>query len=112
MSDESTLEGWVPTVDDGVTLAQVVESAFEYRGDVSLDKVDETTIVGYLFNRNAAAATPFVEVLEAGTGEWLRLPYAQIRNIRFTGRDPAAGQSREAWQRRRDVNAKATRSRG
>ena len=112
MNDESTLESWVPNIGGEQTLEQVIDTAFEYRGDISLDKVDETTIVGYLFNRNAAAAIPFVEVLEAETGEWLRLPYAQIRNIRFTGRDTAAGQSREAWQRRHDVNAKAGRSRG
>ena len=112
MSDDSTLEGWVPNVGGDVTLAEVIESAFEYRGDVTIDKVDGTTVVGYFFNRNAAAAIPFGEVIEADTGEWLRLPYAQIRNIRFTGRDTAAGESWEAWQRRREANANATRSRG
>ncbi len=111
MSDGSTLQGWVPNISGDVTLEQVIDSAFDYRGDVSLDKVDGTTVVGYLFNRNAAAAIPFAEVMEAETGEWLRLPYAQIRNIRFTGRDTAAGESWEAWQRRREANAKATRSR-
>ena len=112
MSEESTLEGWVPNVGGDLTLEQVIDSAFEYRGDISLDKVDGTTVVGYLFNRNAAAGIPIVEVLEAETGEWLRLPYAEIRNIRFTGRDTAAGKSWDAWQRRREANAKATRSRG
>ena len=112
MMDESTLEGWIPNVGDDATLEQVIDYAFEYRGDVSLDKVDETTVVGYLFNRNAAVALPFVEVLEAETGKWLRLRYAEIRNIRFTGKDTAAGKSWEAWQRRRNANAKATISRG
>lgn len=111
MSDESSLEGWVPDVSTDVTLAQVIDYAFEYRGDVSIDKVDGTTVVGYLFNRNAATTVPTVEVIEVDTGERLRLPYAQIRNIRFTGRDTAAGKSWEAWQRRRDVHAKATGSR-
>ncbi|MDA1036188.1 MAG: hypothetical protein O3B65_04825, partial [Chloroflexi bacterium] len=73
MSDESTLEGWVPNVGVDVTLEKVIDSAFEYRGDVSLDMVDGTTAVGYLFNRNVAVAIPFAEVLEAGTGEWLHL---------------------------------------
>ena len=112
MNDESKLKSSVPSIGGEQTLGQMIDTAFEYRGDISLDKVDETTVVGYLFNRNAAAAIPFVEVLEAETGEWLRLPYAQIRNIRFTGRDTAAGKSRKAWQGRHDVKAKAGKSRG
>ena len=112
MSNESSFQGWVPNVGIEVTLEQVVDNAFDYRGDVSVDKVDGTTVVGYLFNRNAATAIPFLEVIELDTGNSLHLRYAQIRNIRFTGRDTAAGTSKEAWQRRRDANANATKSRG
>ena len=112
MDNESTLEGWVPSLGGQVTLSEVINKAFEYRGDISLDRIDGTTVVGYLSNRNAIAAIPFVEVLEAKTGECLRLAYTEIRNIRFTGKDTAAGRSWEAWQRRREANAKATQSRG
>ena len=112
MADEGSLQGWEPELGGDVTLARVVDLAFEYRGDVSLDAVDGKTIVGYLFNRNAAGATPFAEVMETDTGARLRLPYGQIRNIRFTGRDTAAGQSWEAWQRRRDASSKTARDRG
>ena len=110
MGDEASLQGWDPTDADQVTLAELVDHAFAYRGDVSLEAVDGSTIVGYVFNRNAAGATPFAEVIETETGARLRLPYAQIRNIRFTGRDTAAGKSWEAWQRRREADPEATRS--
>ena len=112
MDPETTLEGWEPILGDRLTLVEIIDNAFEYRGDISLDRVDGTTVVGYLFNRNADVAIPFLEVLEATTGECLRLTYTQIRNIRFTGRDTAAGKSWEAWHRRREANAKVTNSRG
>lgn len=111
MPGEESLEGWVPEIGDETSLAQVVDLAFEYRGDVTVDLVDGTAILGYLFNRNAAGATPFAEVIESKTEARLRLPYSQIKNIRFTGRDTAAGQSWEAWQKRRDANKKATEAR-
>ena len=118
MAREGSLQGWDPSDANEVLIAELVDYAFAYRGDISLEAVDGRTIVGYLFNRNAtgrrgaAGGTPFAEVIEAETGARLRLPYAQIRTIRFTGRDAAAGQSWEAWQRRRDANTEATRARG
>jgi hypothetical protein len=110
MPEEASLQGWEPVLTDDLPLSKVVELAFEYRGDVSLDMVDGRTIVGYLFNHRsgrAATTTPIAEVIQTDTGERLRLPYEQIETIRFTGRDTAAGQSFEAWQRRRNENAKA-----
>ena len=35
--DEKSLEGWVPAITDAASLAEVVEHAFDYRGDVTLD---------------------------------------------------------------------------
>jgi hypothetical protein len=111
MGEGVSLEGWSPTDEDGVTVADLVDHAFAYRGDISLEAVDGRTIVGYLFNRDTAVSAPFAEVMETETGARLRIPYAQIKTIRFTGRDTAAGQSWEAWQRRREANSKATRAR-
>jgi hypothetical protein len=111
MPTEASLEGWEPVLGPDLTMARLVEYAFVYRGDVSLDMVDGTTIVGYLFNQSggrAATAVPIAEVIQTETGERLRLRYDQIGTIRFTGRDTAAGQSLEAWQRRRSANAQAS----
>ena len=112
MREEESLQDWDAVIGDEIPLAKVVELAFTYRGDVSLDLVDGTTIVGYLFNyqsgHTAANTMSIAEVIQTETGERLRLPYDQIGTIRFTGRDTAAGQSLEAWQRRRSANAKAT----
>jgi hypothetical protein len=101
MTSEPSLQGWAPEPGPGLTLGQIVDHAFDYRGDVTVVKTDGVEVVGYLFNRDADAAEPFVEMFDrAGEGP-LRIRYADIRTIRFTGRDTAAGTSYEAWRARR-----------
>jgi hypothetical protein len=115
MAEDASLQGWEPVIGPDTPMTKVVELAFAYRGDVSLDMVDGNTIVGYLFNyqtgRTAANDNPSAEVIRTDTGKRLRLPYDQIGAIRFTGRDMAEGQSLEAWQRRRSANARAAEAR-
>ena len=108
---DAGLEGWSPEVGDAATLAEVIEQAFDYRGDVTLVRENGSELVGYVFNRNAEAATPFVQVFATDGDDPVTIPYADIRSIRFTGRDTAAGTSYAAWLRRREA-AKAVGSRG
>jgi hypothetical protein len=95
----SLLEGWEPAIGVEASLEDVVERAFDYRGDVTVVRRDGTELVGYLFNRNAE--TRVVQMFDrAGDGPFT-IPYAEVRTIRFTGRDTAAGRSYEAWLRRK-----------
>ena len=110
-TDEHPLEGWDPGPLEGAALADVIEQAFDYRGDVTLVRENGSELVGYVFNRNAEAATPFVQVFATDGDDPVTIPYADIRSIRFTGRDTAAGTSYAAWLRRREA-AKAVGSRG
>ena len=105
--DESTLEGWTPEITDPSTLAEVIDRAFDYRGDVTVITHDGGELVGYLFNRDADAAVPFVQVFERTSGDPVTVPYADIRAVRFTGKDTAAGNSYAAWLRAREA-ARAT----
>jgi hypothetical protein len=99
-ADES-LEGWVPALGPDLTLAEVIELAFDYRGNTTIVKTDGTEVAGYLFNRDAAAREPFIQMFdEAGDGP-ITIPYAQIANVAFTGRDTAAGSSWKAWRERK-----------
>ena len=50
-----------------------------------------------MFNRNRDVAAPFVQVFEPGQANPTTIPYAQIRALRFTGKDTAAGNSYAAW---------------
>ena len=95
MTTEPSLEGWLPEPD--VPLEEVIERAFDYRGNVTVERRDGTEMVGYLFNRNAGVPQPFVQMFDAAGDGPFTIPYTDIRAIRFTGKDTAAGNSYAAW---------------
>jgi hypothetical protein len=106
--ERGPLEGWEPNVGVDVSLEDVIDRAFDYRGDVTVIRSHGQALIGYLFNRNAEAPEPFVQMFDrAGDGPFT-IPYAEIRTIRFTGRDTAAGRSYEAWLRRKTERPPAT----
>jgi hypothetical protein len=102
-ADEPILEGWDPGPLDGAALAEAVERAFDYRGDVTLVRRDGGELLGYLFNRNVDVPAPYVQLYASEGGAPVTIPYADIRSIRFTGRDMAAGNSYAAWLRSREA---------
>jgi hypothetical protein len=109
-----SLEGWVPEVGPYLTLQEVVEFAFDYRGNTTIVRTDGTEVVGYLFNRDTYGPEPFIEYFdESGEGPF-RLPYSAVANIKFSGKDTAAGNSWKAWLERKErekaERAAATRS--
>ena len=109
MTDGATLEGWTPEIGRGLSLAEVVDKAFDYRGNVTLVLTDGSETEGYLFNRNADAPVPFVQLFDLnGAGPHI-ISYREIRTIRFTGRDTAAGNSYAAWLRAKEAAKAADR---
>jgi hypothetical protein len=97
-----TLEGWVPQINDYMSLQDVVEFAFDYRGNTTVVKGDGSEIVGYIFNRNSDAPEPFIQLFdERGDGPF-NIPYRDIATIKFTGKDTAAGNSWKAWVERKE----------
>jgi hypothetical protein len=97
-----TLQGWVPEIGEFLTLAEVVDLAFDYRGNTTVVKMDGTEIEGYIFNRAREAAEPSIQLFDVAGNGPIRIPYVEIRNIKFTGRDMAAGNSWQAWLERRE----------
>ncbi len=75
---------------------EAIDKAFDYRGDVTLTVRGEQ-VEGYMFNRDAAAVPPRVEMYVKGSDEPRIIPYADIDTIAFTGKDTADGKSWEAW---------------
>ena len=101
MPEEKTLQGWLPELGESRTLAQVIDLAFDYRGNTTIVRRDGTQIVGYIFNRNNDVPEPYIQMFdEAGDGPF-KVLYSEIENIKFTGKDTAAGKSWEAWVARR-----------
>jgi hypothetical protein len=103
MTDGTTLEGWTPQIGPGLSLEAIVDKAFDYRGNVTVVKTDGSETAGYLFNRNADAAVPFVQMFDLNGAGPHTISYREIRTIRFTGRDPAAGNSYAAWLRAKEA---------
>ncbi len=99
---EKSLEGWTPEPSDDLPLARIIDVAFDYRGDTTVVKTDGTEIDGYIFNRNAEASGPFIQMFDAAGAGPFTIPYADIRTIKFTGKDTAAGNSYAAWLKRRE----------
>ncbi|KRT74531.1 MAG: hypothetical protein XU13_C0007G0036 [Candidatus Rokubacteria bacterium CSP1-6] len=97
-----TLQGWVPEIGEFLTLAEVIDLAFDYRGNTTVVRADGTEIEGYVFNRDREAPEPFIQIFDAAGNGPMRIPYSEIRNIKFTGRDMAAGNSWQAWLERRE----------
>lgn len=82
---------------DPAELRQALLAATDYRGDVTLELADGTSLAGYVFHCELAAQEPYVRVLPAGAGDRVAVPVARVRGIRFTGDDKAAGKSWQAW---------------
>ena len=95
------LEGSVPSLANEEDLRKALEQAFDYRGDVSVTRKDGSRIEGYIFDRSTAnkLADSFVRLLPKDGSPKLKISYAEIAALAFTGRDMAAGKSWENWVR-------------
>lgn len=105
-SESQNLEGRLfrPSNDD--ERCQAVDVAFGYRGDVTLELTSGETIEGYIFNRNASASPPVLQLFPKGqAGTWV-VPYADIVTIALTGEDTASGKSWETWVKKKESERK------
>jgi hypothetical protein len=97
-----SVEGWVPQLASEEELRSALEKAFDFRGDVTITRKDGTKIEGYLFDRvsGATLASSFARVIPKDANQRVKIAYADIAALAFSGRDPAAGKSWEAWVRK------------
>ena len=101
MPEELPLQVRGPVISKDLTLEEVIDLAFDYRGNVTISKMDGSEVIGYVFNRDQTVVAQFLEYLdEAGDGPY-RLEYRDVSGIRFTGRDAASSMSLEARRTRK-----------
>lgn len=93
------LQGWIPQLATDADIRAVIEKAFDYRGDVTITKKDNSQLTGYLFDRRVGKTLndSVVRLILATSSDRPAIPYSDIAGIAFTGRDTAAGKSYEAW---------------
>ena len=96
------LEGWVPELAGEEETRQALEKAFDYRGDVTITRKDGSKVEGYVFDRRTgkSLADSAVRLFPKDSDKKISIPYSEIAALAFSGRDPAAGKSFEAWVRK------------
>jgi len=101
-TQRESIEGWVPTLASDEEIRTALEKAFDYRGDVTITRKDGSNVEGYIFDRitGATLVDSFVRILPKDSNQRVKLSYADIAALAFSGRDPAAGKSWEAWVRK------------
>ena len=88
-------------------LAEAVELAFDYRGDVTVSLKSGEPLSGYLFNRQVNGSDSYLEVFPSDSSEARQIRYDQIAAIAFTGEDTATGKSWENWIAKKDSERRA-----
>jgi hypothetical protein len=93
------LEGWIPELASDEDLRNALEKAFDYRGDVTITTKSGERIEAYIFNRSTGAtlADSYVQYFSPKSPGKLKLSYADIARLEFSGKDRAAGKHWEDW---------------
>jgi hypothetical protein len=88
--------------EDPEAVRAAMDLAFDYRGDVTIVLRGGSTIEGYVFDRRNERTIDAsrVSLFQAGSDARVDIGYPEIAEIRFSGRDPAAGRTWENWVRR------------
>jgi hypothetical protein len=105
--ERDNLEGTIPAMATEAEIREVLEKAFDYRGDITVTRKDGSTIEGYLYDRRNAPTleqsvirlmpTPAKGAPASTTIERVNISYADIAGLKFSGRDTAAGKTFDAW---------------
>ena len=97
--ERQQIEGWVPDLASEAELRDALETAFDYRGDVTITRKNGERVEGYVFDRRSAATLTesVVRLIPQNSATKLSIPYSDIAALAFSGRDTAAGKSWETW---------------
>jgi hypothetical protein len=97
--ERENLEGWVPALASEAEVREALEKAFDYRGDITITRKGASAVQGYLFDRFSGSSLQdsYIRVIPADGSGKVKIAYAEIAALAFTGRDTAAGKTFEAW---------------
>ena len=86
---------------DPARLREAVLRAVDFRGDVTIERVDGSVVEGFAFD---ACVDPVeaacIRILPADGSPRQCVPLAGIRTLAFSGKDAASGKGWENWLRR------------
>ena len=95
------LRGLIVDRADPQRLREAIEFAVDYRGDVTISRTSTgQSIEGYVFDcRIGESSADCVARVMMASAERIAIPYDDIAQIEFTGRDTAEGKSFETWMK-------------
>jgi len=100
VAQAENLQGLTVDAGDADALRQAIESAFHYRGDVTITRRSTAAAIeGYIFDRQIDRKTSelIVRLIPKDSDERIAVPFADIATLKFTGKDTASGKSFESW---------------
>lgn len=103
---EGNLQGSVFRPASAEELSMVVDQAFDYRGDVTIELKSGESIVGYVFGRTNNGTRAELELFPTDKPGQMTIPFADIAAITFSGKDTAFGQSWESWVQKKKEEGK------
>jgi len=92
-------------------VSRIIEDAFHYRGDVTLDLQSGERIEGYIFNRNPNAEPPYLQIFIEGRSAPRHIPYSEILAVSFSGENTASGKDWEEWIKKKESERQAESAR-
>ncbi len=96
-----TLQGWAVDMGDPAMTLEVLEKAFDFRGDCTITGADGREVTGYIFDRKRGAGLgdSYVRLMTAESDEKVKIGYDAVRRVSF-GKDAAHGKTFENWVKR------------
>lgn len=88
-------------------LAEAIELAFDYRGDVTVTLRSGQQLIGYLFNRTAKGQDSTFEIFPESDSGIQSVRYGDVVSVAFSGEDTASGNSWENWVAKKESERKA-----
>lgn len=86
---------------DPARLREEVLRAVDFRGDVTIERVDGSVVEGFAFDATVdPASAACIRLLPADGSARQTIPLAAVRTLAFTGKDAASGKTWENWLRR------------
>jgi hypothetical protein len=94
----ASLQGWSTDLADATTTMDVLEKAFDFRGDVTITRTSGENITGYIFDRRRGSGLKDsnVRLMTATSDDKVTILFADIKRVEF-GKDAAHGKSFEKW---------------
>lgn len=92
-----SIEGTTLACSDVDSRRHALQTAFDYRGDVTLDLKDGHKIVGFIFRFEEKPDELHLYIVEGKESLPKIIPATSVTAVHFTGEDTAFGKSWDAW---------------